>query len=98
MMDKYRRERLVEFLDSMELELKESRSGRLLWTQSEEERRRKSKMSRKNGASGSASSSGVWLGTVHQSKGLEWKVVFIISMMYVRFSAPSPLFVLVRGP
>ena len=99
LMDEYRRKRLVEFLDSMELELKEARGG-LLWNQCSKNEERRKKKGRNGGSSGgsrrktnekaghssdasSGNSPGVWLGTVHQSKGLEWYE--IISCVLILF-------------
>ena len=42
-------------------------------------RKKNDEASKSSSGASSGNSPGVWLGTVHQSKGLEWRVVFILS-------------------
>jgi superfamily I DNA/RNA helicase len=86
---------LLSFLDHVEIELKEARGGSL-WEnggggqkhQKHQKHHTQNKKNKKNTQNTKNTkeqgvvdrSKGVYVGTAHQSKGLEWKVVFVVGM------------------
>ena len=80
---------MLSFLDHVEIELKEARGGSL-WEnggggqkhQKHQKHHTQNKKNTKNTKEQGVvdRSKGVYVGTAHQSKGLEWKVVFVVGM------------------
>ena len=74
---------MLSFLDHVEIELKEARGGSL-WENGgggqkhQKHHTQNTKNTKEQGVVDR--SKGVYVGTAHQSKGLEWKVVFVVGM------------------